>query len=158
MKNLQDDPIFEQLFAQIPSEITDTFTDDQLVAIKTAFSSRNSTRHPLVLRVSSPIPGLRFYLVLLGGRECRSKQSLQYERGVYPLRTPGNIMFFIGVLLVLSLSTFTTLPSLLSLFTDLSTLTHPTSIPWIHNKSECIHTGRKWRDGECWDSEHSDMF
>lgn len=158
MKTLQNDPIFEQLFAQIPSEITETFTDDQLAAIETAFSSHNWTRHPLDVRVSSPIPGLRFYLVLLGGRERRAKQRLQSERGVYPLWTPGNIMFFIGFLFVLSLSTFTTLPSFLSLFTSISTSPHPTSIPWIHNKSECIHTGRKWRDGECWDSEHSDMF
>ena len=34
----------------------------------------------------------------------------------------------------------------------------PTSIPWIHSESECKHTNRTWRDGECWDYEHDMTF
>ena len=159
MKRLEHvDPVFDQLFAKIPPEITDTFTEEQLEAIKKAFSSRNWARHPLDLRVSVPIPGLRFYLVLLAGSERRSKQRLQYQRSVYPLWTPGNIVFLTGFLIILLTSSFTTFSFLFSLLTSVPTSPYPTSIPWLDNKFECEHTGRTWRDGDCWDSEHNPMF
>ncbi|PAX52587.1 hypothetical protein CK510_18555 [Brunnivagina elsteri CCALA 953] len=34
----------------------------------------------------------------------------------------------------------------------------PTSLPWIHTKSDCEHRGRKWDNNKCWDSEHSMFF
>ncbi|WP_017316392.1 hypothetical protein [Mastigocladopsis repens] len=159
MKSLQHvDPVFEQLFAKIPREITDTFTEEQLEAIKNAFGSRHWTRHPLDLRFSVPIPGLRFYVVLLAGSERRSKQRLRYERGIHPLWTPGNIVFLIGLFIILLTSSFTTFSFVFSLLTSVPTSPHPTSIPWLHNQSECKHTGRTWRDGKCWDYEHNPMF
>jgi hypothetical protein len=159
MKSLQHvDPVFEQLFAKIPQEITDTFTEEQLEAIKKAFGSRSWTRHPLDLRVSIPIPGLRFYLVLLAGPERRAKQRLQYERSVYSLWTPGNIVFLMGFLMILLTSGFTTFSFVFSSLTSVSTSPHPTSIPWLQNESECKHTGRSWRNGKCWDYEHNPLF
>lgn len=159
MKDLQYvDPVFKQLFAKIPCEITDTFTQEQIEAIKKTFGSRSWNRHPLDLRFSVPFLGLRFYLVLLAGSEQRSKQRLQSERSLHPLWTPENMIFLTGFFLILLTSSFTTLSFVFSLLTSVPTSPYPTSIPWLHNKSECQHTSRTWRDGKCWDYEHNPMF
>ncbi|MEH2084490.1 MAG: hypothetical protein V7K89_32335 [Nostoc sp.] len=68
MNSLQyTDSTFKQLFAEIDPEIANTFTVEQLEAIKKGLASRARTRHSLDIRVSVPIPGLKFYLVLLAG-------------------------------------------------------------------------------------------
>ncbi|WGV25704.1 hypothetical protein [Halotia branconii] len=161
MKKVQkNDPIFEQLFAQISPEIKDTFTGDQIKSIKMAFGSNNITSHPVELRVSVPTSELRFYLVFLAGLERRSLQRLRDEKSLHPLWTPSNIIFLIGFLIVLLASSYATFFFILSSVTSTFTPTspYPTSIPWIDNQSECRHTNRTWRDGKCWDSEHSPMF
>lgn len=158
MKSIQHhDPVFKQLFAEISPEIADTFTSEQIEAIKRVFG-RNWNRHPIDVRVSVPILELRFYLVLLAGSERRSKQRLRSEKGVYPLRTPGNIVFLLGFFTILLTCGFTTSSLVSSSLTSTSDSSFPTSIPWLHNQSECEHTGRSWRKGECWDSEHNPMF
>ncbi|PHM11325.1 hypothetical protein [Nostoc sp. 'Peltigera malacea cyanobiont' DB3992] len=155
MKNSQHvDPTFEQFFAEINPQVANTFTVEQLEAIKRGFAFRSRTRHPLDIRVSVPIPGLRFYLVLLAGSERRSKARLRLEKGLYPFWTPANILFLIGFLIILSACSYTIFSSL----TPLSRSYYPTSIPWIYDKSECEHTSRIWNDGKCWDSEHSPNF
>jgi len=159
MKSLQhSDPVFWQHFAKISPEIADTFTEEQLEAIKQAFASRSWNRHPLDLRISVPIPGLRFYLVLLAGRERRSKKRLRSEKSTYVLWTPSNIIFLIGFLIVLSTSCFSTFSLIFSSLSSISNSPHPTSIPWLHNQFDCEHTGRTWRNEECWDYEHNPMF
>jgi hypothetical protein len=35
---------------------------------------------------------------------------------------------------------------------------HPTAIPWLNNQTACEHTSRVWKDGNCWDKEHSPDF
>jgi hypothetical protein len=35
---------------------------------------------------------------------------------------------------------------------------HPTAIPWLKNQAACEHTSRVWKDGDCWDKEHSPDF
>ena len=149
---------FEQLFAEIAPEVANTFTVEQLEAIKRGFVSRGRTRHALDIRVSVPIPGLRFYLVLLIGSERRSKARLRSEKGLYPFWTPANILFLIGFLIILSACSYTIFSFVLSSLTPISTSYYPTSIPWIEDKSECEHTSRVWHDGKCWDSEHSPNF
>ena len=149
---------FEQLFAEIAPEVANTFTVEQLEAIKRGFVSRGRTRHALDIRVSVPIPGLRFYLVLLAGSERRSKARLRSEKGLYPFWTPANILFLIGFLMILSACSYTIFSFALSSLTPISTSYYPTSIPWIEDKSECEHTSRVWHDGKCWDSEHSPNF
>ncbi|MGH8002046.1 MAG: hypothetical protein ACREPR_22110, partial [Brasilonema sp.] len=134
------------------------FTKEELKAIQKAFGSRTSTRHPLDLRVSVPIPGLRFYLVLLADPEGRLKQHLQSKKSVSSLWTPSNIMFLIGFFIILLTSGFTTFSFVLSLLPSTSTSFYPTSIPWLYSKSECEHTGRIWRNEKCWDYEHNPMF
>ncbi|MEA5625235.1 hypothetical protein [Nostoc sp. UHCC 0251] len=152
------DHTFEQLLAKIDPEVANTFTLEQLEAIKKSFASRARTRHSLDIRVSVPIPRLRFYLVLLAGSEHRSKVRLRSERGLYPLWTPANILFLIGFLIILSICSYTIFSSALSSLTPTSSSYYPTSIPWIDDKSECEHTGRIWNNYKCWDSEQSPNF
>ncbi|MEH2297954.1 hypothetical protein [Nostoc sp.] len=149
---------FEQLFAEIAPEVANTFTVEQLEAIKRGFVSRGRIRHPLDIRVSVPIPGLRFYLVLLAGSERRSKLRLRSEKGLYPFWTPANILFLIGFLIILSACGYTIFSFALSSLTPISASYYPASIPWIDDKSECEYTSRVWHDGKCWDSEHSPNF
>ncbi|MBD2362171.1 hypothetical protein H6G36_13415 [Anabaena minutissima FACHB-250] len=158
----QFDPVFEELFTQVQPEIKDTLTTEQIIGIRKAFSSNTWTRrHSLDLRVKLPIPGLRFYMVLLGGVEQRSKQRSQYGKVLYPLWTASNIIFLILFLMILSGCSLVIFSSLLSSFSSIShssSSVSPTSIPWIFDKSECEHTDRTWEDGKCWDSEHNPMF
>ncbi|WP_414574742.1 hypothetical protein [Anabaena sp. CCY 9402-a] len=163
MRQLQQlDPVLEELFTQIQPDIKETLTTEQVTAIKKAFGSNTWTRwHPLDLRMTLPIPGLRFYMVLLGGEEQRSKQRLQYAKVLYPLWTPSNIIFLFVFFIILSVCSFATFSSLLSTFSSISNANFspsPTSIPWIFDKSECEHTSRTWENGKCWDSEHNPMF
>ncbi|MEH2195924.1 MAG: hypothetical protein V7K98_25230 [Nostoc sp.] len=158
MKPLQHTALtFEKLFAEIDPKVANTFTVEQLEAIKRGFSSPVWTPHSLDIRVSVPIPGLRFYLVLLAGSERRSQVRLRSEKGLYPFWTPVNILFIIGFLSILSVSGYTIFSFILSSLTPLST-NYPTSIPWIYDNSECEHTGRIWHDQKCWDSEHNPNF
>ena len=159
MKSTQyTDPNFEQFFAKIAPEVANTFTEEQLEAIKKGFASRTWTRHSLDVRISVPIPGLRFYMVLLAGSERRPKVRLRSEKGLYPFWTPVNILFLMGFLIILSACSYTIFSFALPSLTPLPTLFYPTSIPWIYDKSECEHTSRIWNDGKCWDTEHSPNF
>jgi len=152
------DPTFERLFAEISPEVTSTFTLEQLEAIKKGFAACTWKRHSLDIRVSVPIPGLRFYLVLLGGLERRSKVRLRSEKGLYPFWTPVNILFVIGFLMIIPACGYTIFSFVLPSLTPLPTSFYPTSIPWIYDKSECERTGRIWNNGKCWDFEQSPNF
>ncbi|MEC4984469.1 MAG: hypothetical protein SAJ37_14630 [Oscillatoria sp. PMC 1068.18] len=76
----QPDPFLSQFFAHVPLEMRDSFTDEQLEAIKIAFEPPLKSSHLVDWRFSVPIPFLRFYLVFLVGRETRSRSRLRAER------------------------------------------------------------------------------
>lgn len=159
MKNLQYiDPNFEQLFAEIDPQVANSFTTEQLAAIQRSLGSSSWNRHSLDIRVSVPIPGLRFYLVLLGGSERRSQKRLRYEKELYPFWTIKNILFLIAILGIISASSYTIFSFALSSRAAKSKAYYPTSIPWISDQSECENTNRTWSDGKCWDYQHSPDF
>jgi len=162
MKDLEqkdDNSAIAELFAKISPEIAESFNDEQLEVIKKAFSFRRWKHHPIDLRVSVPIPGLQFYLVLLAGQEQRSKQRLRSQRALYPLWTPGNIVFITGFLTILSISSYTIFPFLFSSLTSVfASSPYPTAIPWLESKFDCEHTGRSWKNNQCWDYEHNPSF
>lgn len=60
--------------------------------------------HPVDIRLSIPLPGLRFYVTLVGGREKRSPDRRAADRGRYPIRTAANLVFFLGLAMVLYLA------------------------------------------------------
>lgn len=150
---------FEQFYQRISPTVKETLTHEQLQAIKIAYeSTKHRKPHGLQMKLSLPIPGLRFYIVLLAGKESRTKQRLQYDKSVYPWRNPINILFLLLLVIIFLISTFTILNLVLSSIYFIPTSPHPTSIPWINNQSDCERTNRNWYDGKCWDAEHSPTF
>ena len=86
-----------RLLARIPDDIRAGFTRAQLIALDSALDANNPTRHPVNLRVT--LFG-SFYVVILAGREQRSRERRVVEREKHPLHTPGNLVLLavIGVL------------------------------------------------------------
>jgi hypothetical protein len=68
------------------------------------------------------------------------------------------LTFFTAFYSLLVVSGFYLGSLLISYLTSNLTTTHPTSIPWIKEKSECEKTGKTWQDNKCWDSEHNPLF
>jgi hypothetical protein len=96
-----------------------------------------------------------------------TKSKVNYKQYLFSQKfwTPANSLFISGCVLVFLGSigaTFSGLfissSSLLLIFQNKSSTSHPTSIPWLVNKSDCEHTGRSWSGGKCWDNEHNPMF
>ncbi|MFM2061368.1 MAG: hypothetical protein RLZZ507_1038 [Cyanobacteriota bacterium] len=149
---------FEELFYQISPEIAETFTNEQIAAIKNGFQGREWHEHFIDKRISILIPILPFYVVLLAGEERRSKQRWKYEKSLYPFWTPGNIsILFIFALMIVtgSISTLFLVKSLLPTHLNLA---FPTSIPGVENQEDCERFDRTWKDNKCWDNQHSLSF
>jgi hypothetical protein len=80
--------------------------------------------------------------------------------------TPVNTLFISSSLLVLLASSAGIFSGMFSSFALSSSSStneaqdnfYPTSLPWIQDKSDCESRGRTWKDGKCWDQEHSPMF
>ena len=71
--------------------------------------------------------------------------------------TPTRITFSSAILALFIVCGSCTIKSVISLFIKPASV-FPTSIPWIQNESECKHTNRTWKDGQCWDYEHGMTF
>lgn len=107
-RDIERDELLEAFFRRVPPEMAQTFTAEQLEAVRRAFAP---ARHAVDLRTSIPLVGLRFYLVLLVGRERRSRERRREERLRRPLWTPANaaVLGSFSALLVLSLLGLATL-------------------------------------------------
>jgi hypothetical protein len=91
---------------RIPVEVRDTFTDQQIAAVNDAFKAG---AHSVDIRLSIPFIGGRRYLVLLMGKEKRSKERRRFERmrqslftawNVFTMMVFGALIFFFTVGLV----------------------------------------------------------
>ncbi|MEO1762549.1 MAG: hypothetical protein AAFR83_11385 [Cyanobacteria bacterium J06629_18] len=71
--------------------------------------------------------------------------------------TPNRIAFSTAILALFIVCGSCTVNSIISLFIKPAAI-FPTSIPWIHNESECKHTNRTWKNDKCWDYEHGMTF
>jgi hypothetical protein len=83
-----DEPFLEDFFRDMSPALMHSFTDEQLHEIKKAFGARDKGAHEVDLRFK--IPFLRRYVVLLIGRERRSRARRAADRKVHPLATSGN--------------------------------------------------------------------
>lgn len=52
-------------------------------------------RHAINIRLSIPLFFGRYYVTLVAGKERRSAARRSEERGKHPLRTTGNVIFFL---------------------------------------------------------------
>jgi hypothetical protein len=106
----------------------------------------------------------QFYSAL----QVDANQKKSVNRTAITFWTPVNT-FFVGsslvILLASSTAMFSAIFSSFALSSSSSTFAskaedsfYATSLPWIQDKSDCEHRGRTWKDGKCWDKEHSPMF
>ena len=120
----QDDAFVARFLGKIPRDIAQSFSDAQLEAVVAAFGTRRWRIHPVDIRLTIPLVGRAYYLVLLAGGERRLRRR-RAERNVHPLVTLGNAIFaavfFTGVLFSLFAALYV-LKSLLgiNLFSELS--------------------------------------
>lgn len=70
-ESAQSDQFFQALFARIPREIAETFTGEQMLAIKAAFGGQEWDVHPVDVRRSVSLFGKRVYMTFLAGTEGR---------------------------------------------------------------------------------------
>ena len=154
---------FDKFFARIPPETAATFTDAQLNAIKRVLSSTTICGgHAVNIRLSLPVPGRRFYFVLLAGWERHSYKRICAEKLKHLVWMPANIIVLTVFLILLLASLFSVLYGLQNMsprpLGDGTSTKYPASIPWISNQNQCENSGRTWRDGECLDFEHNPDF
>lgn len=157
------DSAFDKFFAHIPPEITATFTDAQLNAIRRVLGSTSIWGgHAVNIRLSLPVPGRHFFFVLLAGWERRSSKRIRAERLNHKVWMPANIIVIAVFTILLLTSLFSVLYGMQNIsplpLVDVPSSTHPASIPWISNRNQCENSGRRWRDGECLDFDHNPDF
>lgn len=83
--------------------------------------------------------------------------KIQDSTETIPFWSPKRIIFSTVILILLIVSGSCCINFVVSLFLKPVSI-FPTSIPWINRESECKHTNRTWRNGECWDYEHDVTF
>ena len=76
----------------LPVDVRSSLTERQRDALATAAKSFAGSRHATDIRLSIPLFTKRYYLVLLGGEERRSRMRLAEDRGRFPLATAGNLV------------------------------------------------------------------
>ena len=72
MSSVEPDERFERMFlAKVPASLAGTFSDEQLLAIKTVFGAERWDGHAFDRRFAILLPFRRWYFVVLGGPERR---------------------------------------------------------------------------------------
>jgi hypothetical protein len=84
-------------------------------------------------------------------RRSRSQENFQLYRSLLSFLVPSCLL---SILLVLGWFRFV-VPTIKA---QQNAEAHPTVLPWLQTQAACEHTSREWRDGECWDKEHSPDF
>ena len=71
--NIRQEPDIQQLLARMPDKVADTFSETQLVHLKTAIGSRKWGKHAIDCRgtLTFPFTHWRYYYVFLVGRNRR---------------------------------------------------------------------------------------
>ncbi len=95
---------FERAFnARIPRDVAASFSAEQLAAIKTAFGGERWGGHPVDLRGTLPL--LRWYFVVVAGRDKRGKKRLDLDDSPKP-GIFGRIISTVVLLIMLALLAF----------------------------------------------------
>jgi len=85
--------LYLQLLANMPPQVSFSFTAEQRSALANAARHCGWGRHQTDIRLSIPLLFRRYYLVLLAGEERRSNQRRQQDRSAHPFITGGNLLF-----------------------------------------------------------------
>lgn len=111
-QNIRQEPDIQQLLSRMPSHISDTFSDEQLIHLKTAVGSRSWGKHKVDLRGTFhfPFTRWRYYYVLLLGRNRRqlSDREKRISALVMALFVMGFFLFsaLLGILILYLVKSF----------------------------------------------------
>ncbi len=84
--------------ARLPPEILEALTPEQRAAVWEAARPGTWRRHPVNLRLSLPILGIRLFLTVVGGAEHRTNRRRRRDRRIHPLVTFPNVVFLLCML------------------------------------------------------------
>jgi len=98
------DPFLERFFSRISREAAESFTDDQLLAIKQGFADQVGRDHSIDVRMSIPLLLRRYYLVFIAGPERRDHARRRRDRSARRLGKSTNFAFMLIVLFLSALS------------------------------------------------------
>ena len=84
--------LFDSIVQRLPDDVRESFSEDQTEAIRQAAEQCQWGSHAIDMRVSIPLPGSRFYIAVVGGKERRNAVRRETERSRHPLLTRGNIV------------------------------------------------------------------
>lgn len=110
--DIRQEPDIQQLLSRMPTTIGDSFSDNQLIHLKTAIGSRNWGKHKIDVRgtFSIPFTRWRYYYVLLLGRNRRelSDREKRISAMVLALVVFGFIAFsvLLGLLVLYLVKSF----------------------------------------------------
>lgn len=107
----QDDAFIEGLKDRLPADLRETFSAEQLAALKVAFGARQWGRHPVDVRGTLKLWRWRYYFVVLAGRNRRELSRLEED-----------LSRLMKATLILGFLTFSTLVGLLVLYLAKSAL------------------------------------
>lgn len=94
---IKTEPLFQQIVERIPLEQKESFTPEQLEALRGAIAHLSWRRHIVDIRFSF----LGMYWVILSGQERRSHKRLRMEKQDHPIWTAPNMLVFLAILAIL---------------------------------------------------------
>jgi len=110
---MEHDPFIIGLKQRLPEELRESFSNEQLQGLRTAFATRSWARHKLDLRGTLNIWRTQYYFVLVAGRNKRSLTRTQQRLSV--VAKAGAITLFLLFSLILGLVTLYVLKSALGI-------------------------------------------
>ncbi|RAU23725.1 hypothetical protein CU669_01065 [Paramagnetospirillum kuznetsovii] len=87
----------DELLANIPEAVVQTFSPEQRAALWNAAKPVSWRKHPINIRITFPFVGNRYFVTVVGGQERRDIGRIHRDRHMHPLRTAGNILFMLGL-------------------------------------------------------------
>lgn len=104
MSSPAEDPFQKLFFSRIPAEIAQSFSPEQLEAVKLAFGARSPGAHALDLRCSVPFGDRAWYVVLLAGQMRRLSPHRTIKRLFRPSRSTVSAVSAIAIVIVATLA------------------------------------------------------
>ncbi|MAG95839.1 MAG: hypothetical protein QF797_02375 [Alphaproteobacteria bacterium] len=95
------DTVSDRIFARLPDEVRQSFSDSQRSALVAAMGEALPGRHSINLRLSIPLLVTRIFLTVIADVERRGSGRRSAERGRHPVATLGNIAFLVLVVVTL---------------------------------------------------------
>lgn len=153
------DPSLLRILHRLPSDVAGSLTERQIQALHQAIAQ--PARHSIDLRKTLSIFCWRYYFVFLAGPERRAPTRLQKSRRPWSAASTAiATLLLLGAGLAIYQITYRRLLEVPAPKTSVKSTAevHPTALPWIERPADCRGAKRQWKDGMCYDSEHSPEF